>query len=179
MLWPGDQISVAVHLSPVQFRSRRLLAAVKGALATSGLSPHRLELEVTEEVLLPNSERTQATLYELRSQGVRISLHDFGKNYSSLSYLCGFPFEKIKIDRSFIAELTKSVGAAAIVRAIAGLGRSLNLSTTAQGVETDEQFRMLRAEGCTEVQGYLFSPPVEAEQIPALLGQIPVGLAGG
>ncbi|HWE52863.1 MAG TPA: EAL domain-containing protein [Bryobacteraceae bacterium] len=176
MQWPGGRVSVAVNLSPVQFKSRRLVAAVKEALAESGLPGHRLELEITEAVLMQSGEATLRALHELRNLGARVSLDDFGTGYSSLSYLRSFPFDKIKIDQSFIRDLTGARGGAAIVRAIAGLGASLSLATTAEGVETPEQFAILQAEGCTEVQGFLFSRPVPARNIPALIGQIPPGL---
>ncbi len=170
MAWPGGTINVAVNLSAVQFKSRRLVESVKEALSDSGLPGHRLEIEITESVLMQNSEHTVETLHELRNLGARVSLDDFGTGYSSLSYLRSFPFDKIKIDKSFIRDLTEAQGGAAIVRAIAGLGTSLSLKTTAEGVETQEQFAILSAEGCTEVQGYLFSQPVPPAEIPAMLG---------
>ncbi len=167
-----------VNLSPVQFKSRRLVTAVKGSAPPHRALPgHRLELEITEAVLMQNSATTLTALHDLHSLGARVSLDDFGTGFSSLSYLRRFPFDKIKIDQSFIRDLTDVQGGAAIlVRAIAGLGNSLNLATTAEGVETKEQFAILRAEGCTEVQGYLFSRPVPSKQIPALIGEIPDGL---
>jgi len=149
---------------------------VKEALAASGLPGHRLELEITEAVLMQSGEATLAALHELHDLGARVSLDDFGTGYSSLSYLRSFPFDKIKIDQSFIRDLTHAKGGAAIVRAIAGLGASLSLATTAEGVETQEQFAILRAEGCTEVQGFLFSRPVPSGQISGLIGQIPAEL---
>ncbi|MGP9811356.1 putative bifunctional diguanylate cyclase/phosphodiesterase [Rhodopseudomonas sp. NSM] len=168
--WSGD-IKVAVNLSPVQFRSRNLVQVVISALAQSGLSPCRLELEITESLFLADSEANLATLHQLRSLGVRISMDDFGTGYSSLSYLRSFPFDKIKIDRSFVKDLTERPDCLAIVRAIAGLGRSLNITTLAEGVETVEQLRALRAEGCHEVQGFLFSPARPAAEIGALLAK--------
>ena len=176
MQWRGGSVNVAVNLSPVQFKSRRLVAAVKEALAASGLPGHRLELEITEAVLLQSGDATLAALHELHDLGARVSLDDFGTGYSSLSYLRSFPFDKIKIDQSFIRDLTHAQGGAAIVRAIAGLGTSFSLATTAEGVETREQFAILRAEGCTEVQGFLFSRPVSAGQISGLIGQASPGL---
>jgi diguanylate cyclase (GGDEF)-like protein len=170
MAWPEGCVNVAVNLSPVQFKSRRLVTAVREALAASGMPGHRLELEITEATLMQNNEATLAALHELRDLGARVSLDDFGTGYSSLSYLRSFPFDKIKIDKSFIQDLANVQGGAAIVRAIAGLGANLQLTTTAEGVETREQFAILRAEGCTEVQGYLFSRPVPADQVPALIG---------
>ena len=166
--WPGE-IGVAVNLSPVQFRGNRLMTAVAAALAAGGLSPRRLELEVTESVLLGNTEATLALLSELRSLGVRIAMDDFGTGYSSLSYLRRFPFDKIKIDQSFIRDLADAGTSRAIVRAAAGLGSSLGVATTAEGVETKWQLGRIREEGCTEAQGYLLSRPVSADQIPGLL----------
>jgi EAL domain-containing protein (putative c-di-GMP-specific phosphodiesterase class I) len=166
--WPQD-LCVAVNLSPVQFRNRNLIAGVKQALADSGLAPQRLELEITESVLLQDADATLAKLHTLRKLGVRISMDDFGTGYSSLSYLRSFPFDKIKIDRSFIHELATREDSMAIVRAVTGLGKSLGIATTAEGVETSEQLEILRNEGCTEVQGYLFSPPIPLAQIERLL----------
>src|SRR5882757_7528627 len=165
--WPAD-IKVAVNLSPVQFRSRNLVQVVISALAHSGLSPLRLELEITESLFLAETEANLAILHQLRQLGVSISMDDFGTGYSSLSYLRSFPFDKIKIDRSFIKDLAQRSDCVAIVRAISGLGRSLNITTTAEGVETVDQLDWLRAEGCNEVQGFLFSaarPAVEIEEL--------------
>ena len=161
--------SVAVNLSPVQFRNPDLVASVKSALADCGLPPHRLELEITESVLLQNSDTARAVLNELRAHGVKISLDDFGTGYSSLSYLRSFPFDKIKIDRSFVSELASSDDAMAIIRAVAGLGKSLGMVTTAEGVENAEQLALLRREGCTQAQGYLFSKPRPAAEVERLL----------
>jgi predicted signal transduction protein with EAL and GGDEF domain len=166
--WPGD-IHVAVNLSPVQFRSRGIVQAVLAALGTSGLAPHRLEIEITETVLLGETEANIATLHQLRSLGVKIAMDDFGTGYSSLSYLRSFPFDKIKIDRSFVHEMVERPDCVAIVRAVAGLGASLGIATTAEGVETVEQLERIRAEGCTEVQGYLFSAPRPACELAGLL----------
>jgi predicted signal transduction protein with EAL and GGDEF domain len=168
--WPND-IKVAVNLSPVQFRSRNLVQAVLTALAHSRLPPNRLELEITESVLLADTDANFATLHQLRELGVRISMDDFGTGYSSLSYLHKFPFDKIKIDRSFVKELTERPDCMAIIRAVAGLGINLGIATTAEGVETREQFERLREEGCTEVQGYLISPPRPANEIFALIAR--------
>jgi EAL domain-containing protein (putative c-di-GMP-specific phosphodiesterase class I) len=161
--WPKG-IKVAVNLSPAQFRSGTLVFEVVSALASSGLSPHRLDLEVTETIMLMDAEATLTTLHQLRELGVRISMDDFGTGYSSLSYLRKFPFDKIKIDQSFIRDLSDAEDTVAIVRAVTGLGESFGMTTTAEGVETEEQLQRLRAEGCTEVQGYLFSPPVPAKK---------------
>jgi diguanylate cyclase (GGDEF)-like protein/PAS domain S-box-containing protein len=167
--WPGD-LKVAVNLSPKQFKSRNLLQAVVNAVVASGLSPNRLELEITETVLLNDSAATLETLRKLQSFGVRIALDDFGTGYSSLSYLRSFPFNKIKIDRSFISGLSDgSAGAVAIVRAVTQMGLSLGMSTTAEGVETAAQLDIVRAEGCTEVQGYLYSPPRPAGEIAKMI----------
>jgi EAL domain-containing protein (putative c-di-GMP-specific phosphodiesterase class I) len=168
--WSRD-VGVAVNLSPVQFKNPNLVSTVKEALKVSGLPAHRLELEITESVLLQNSEATLAVLHELRGFGVRISLDDFGTGYSSLSYLRSFPFDKIKIDRSFVSELATRDESMAIVRAVTGLGKSLGIVTTAEGVETDAQFNLLRQEGCTQAQGYLFSRPRPAAEVEDMLTQ--------
>ncbi|MDA9503607.1 diguanylate cyclase [Bradyrhizobium sp. CCBAU 11386] len=166
--WPDD-IDVAVNLSPVQFKNPNLIASVTAALTASGLAARRLELEITESVLLQNSEATLTTLHELRAMGVRISLDDFGTGYSSLSYLRSFPFDKIKIDRSFVSELATREDSMAIIRAVTGLGRSLGIVTTAEGVENDAQLELLRREGCTQAQGYLFSKPRPASDVALML----------
>jgi diguanylate cyclase (GGDEF)-like protein/PAS domain S-box-containing protein len=168
MRWPAP-LKVAVNLSPAQFRSRGLVQAVLTALAYSRLPANRLELEITESVLLGETEANLAMLHQLRGVGVRISMDDFGTGYSSLSYLRSFPFDKIKIDRSFVKELAQRPDCVAIIRAVAGLGISLGIATTAEGVETPEQLERVRAEGCTEVQGYLFSPPRPAADLGGLI----------
>ncbi|MBB4003821.1 EAL domain-containing protein [Aurantimonas endophytica] len=169
--WPAG-LTIAVNLSPVQFKSRNLVPAVINALTSSGLAASRLELEITESVLLQESEVNLATLHQLRELGVHISMDDFGTGYSSLGYLRQFPFDKIKIDQSFIKELAENPQDAAIVRAVTGLGISLGMTITAEGVETQFQFDRLRLEGCTEVQGYLFSPPRPASALgPFLTGR--------
>jgi diguanylate cyclase (GGDEF)-like protein/PAS domain S-box-containing protein len=169
-------VRVAVNLSPVQFKNPNLVQAVMSALATSGLAAARLELEITESVLLQDSAATLAILHKLRSFGVQISMDDFGTGYSSLSYLRSFPFDKIKIDRSFVQELATRGDSMAIVRAVTGLGKSLGISIVAEGVETNEQLSLLRTEGCTEVQGFLFSRPRPARDVEAMLSG---GLARG
>ncbi|WP_439815307.1 bifunctional diguanylate cyclase/phosphodiesterase [Zavarzinia sp. CC-PAN008] len=169
--WPG-QMSVAVNLSPAQFQSKRLVDMVEHALRRSGLAPHLLELEITETVLLQDSADTLNTLHRLRALGIRISMDDFGTGYSSLSYLRSFPFDKIKIDRSFINEVESNTECAAIVRAIVGLGHSLGIATTAEGVETAAQMDHMRAEGCDQIQGYLISRPVPAHDLTALLNRL-------
>ena len=171
-LW-ADPIRVAVNLSPVQFRDPGLVATVREALALSGLAPQRLELEVTESVLLAASEANVATLHALRQLGVRIAMDDFGTGYCSLSYLQRFPFDTIKIDRSFVNRLGDDPHSTAIVRAVIGLGASLGIVTVAEGVETEAQFAQLRAEGCGEVQGYLFGRPAPAAEARRLIRREP------
>ena len=166
--WPGN-VRVAVNLSPVQFRDRSLPALVADALADSGLAPQRLELEITESLLLSDDEAVLSMLHEMRAMGARISMDDFGTGYSSLSYLRRFPFDKIKIDQSFVRGLSDEADCAAIVRAVVGLGRSLGMAVNAEGVETAAQLAALRAEGCGEVQGYLFSRPRPARDVRAML----------
>ena len=165
--WP-QELKVAVNLSPAQFRSPGLLQVIVGALATSGLSPIRLELEITETILLQDSEATLATLYRLRELGVRVAMDDFGTGYSSLSYLQSFPFDKIKIDRSFVKDIAESTGSLNIVRAVAALAKGLGMAATAEGVETQEQLDKIRCEGCSEMQGFLFSKPLPAGDIERL-----------
>ena len=167
-LWPSS-ISVSVNLSPVQFRNAGLVNAVFQAVAASHLSPTRLDLEITETVLLSDSEATLATLGQLKDLGVRISMDDFGTGYSSLSYLQKFPFNKIKIDQSFVQNLGLTEESLAIIRAVTGMGRSLGISTTAEGVETAEQLAQLKLEGCTEIQGYLISRPQPIAETMAFL----------
>jgi diguanylate cyclase (GGDEF)-like protein len=166
--FPGGP-RIAVNVSPLQFRRPGLVEAVAEALGESGLPPERLELEITETVLFDDSETTRETLHRLRALGARIAIDDFGTGYSSLRMLRSFPFDKIKIDQSFIRDLGISPDARSIVNAIAGLGRALGMSTTAEGVETEEQLAALTEEGCTEAQGYLFSRPRPADEIPALM----------
>lgn len=166
--WPGD-VRVAVNLSPVQFRHKDLVGQVKSALLAARLEPTRLELEITESLLLTENESTIVALHELRGMGVRISMDDFGTGYSSLSYLRSFPFDKIKIDRSFMADLTTRADSQAIIKAVIGLGQSLGMSTTAEGVETEEQLAMVREHGASEVQGFLFSPPLQPAALANLL----------
>ncbi len=156
--WPSD-IKLAVNLSPAQFRNCNLMDIVAGALVDSGLTPERLELEITESVLLQKNVNNLSSLHQLKSLGISIVLDDFGTGYSSLSYLRMFPFDKIKIDRSFVGELSNRADCAAIVCAITGLGRGLGIVTTAEGVETEEQLGLLRAAGVNQVQGFLLSRP--------------------
>jgi EAL domain-containing protein (putative c-di-GMP-specific phosphodiesterase class I) len=167
--WPED-IKVAVNFSTVQFNSPGLTNLILQTLATSGLSPDRLEVEITESLFLDSSNAILETLNSLKSLGVRIALDDFGTGFSSLSYLRKYPFDKIKIDRSFIVELLEKNEAGAVVKAITDLAAALDMETTAEGVEEDEQVAALRAHGCTNVQGYLFSRPVPASEVLPLLG---------
>jgi diguanylate cyclase (GGDEF)-like protein len=162
--WPSF-VRIAINLSPVQFRSRGLASMVTSALAATGLAPDRLELEITESALLQDDTATIAILHQLRSLGIRVSMDDFGIGYSSLSYLRKFPFDKIKIDRSFIGTLGESAGSEAIVRIIASLGANLGMETTAEGIETPEQLELVRQAGCTEAQGFHFSRPCAASDV--------------
>ena len=177
--WP-DGVKVAVNVSPIQFRSPHLVSAVQAALARSGLPAARLELEITESVLMVDSEATLAILHQLRKLGVRISMDDFGTGFSSLGYLRSFPFDKIKIDQSFVRDLTalgsSGGNAQAIVRAITGLGSNLGMRITAEGVETAAQLDHVRREGCSEVQGYLLSRPAMAGDVAGLIKTL--GLRG-
>lgn len=162
--WPHD-VKVAVNLSPVQFRSNNLLEVVRSALQNSGLPPSRLELEITETALLQNTDKVLETLHELRSLGVKTSLDDFGTGYSSLSYLRVFPFDKIKIDQSFVREMSNGPDCLAIVQSVAQLARKLGMATTAEGVETKEQLDQVRDAGCTQAQGFYFDRPQPAAEI--------------
>jgi diguanylate cyclase (GGDEF)-like protein len=169
--WLGE-MRVAVNLSPAQFKSRNLVTAVSRALLDAGLRADRLELEITETVMLQDTEATLATLHQLHGLGAGIALDDFGTGYSSLSYLRRFPFDRIKIDQSFVRELGIRRDCGAIVRAVAGLSRDLGMATTVEGVETREQLALLRSAGCTEFQGYLFSPAVPGGEVADLVGRI-------
>jgi diguanylate cyclase (GGDEF)-like protein/PAS domain S-box-containing protein len=162
--WPS-QIKVSVNLSPVQFRKARPIDFFCSALADSGLPPERLEVEITESVLLHGNAENIEKLYQLRNIGISIVLDDFGTGYSSLSYLRMFPFDKIKIDRSFVNELSKNADCASIVSAVAGLGRSLRIGTVAEGIETDDQLVLIRAAGCTHAQGFLFGRPCPTAEL--------------
>jgi diguanylate cyclase (GGDEF)-like protein len=166
--WP-EPLVVAVNVSPVQFRRGQLVEAVSEALAGAGLDAGRLEVEITESVLLEETEGNIVILRRLREAGVRIALDDFGTGYSSMNYLRKFPFSRLKIDRSFIRDISESPESLAIVRAIIGLGASLGIDTTAEGVETALQLEMLRSEHCGELQGYLFSPPVPGDDARAII----------
>jgi diguanylate cyclase (GGDEF)-like protein len=168
MTWPST-VRVAVNLSAVQFKSRKLVSLVDRALRTAGLDPSRLELEITESVMLDDSEGVLSQLRQIKRLGVHVSLDDFGTGYSSLSYIRNFPFDNIKIDRSFVQEVGSNADSLAIIRAVAGLCSSLGMTTTAEGVETVEQLRILTEERCDNVQGYLFSKPVQLSETLALL----------
>jgi len=165
--WP-EHLHVAVNISASQFRSEGLMQVILGALRASGLKPTRLEIEITETVLLQGKEATLAILHQLRALGVRIAMDDFGIGYSSLTYLQSFPFDKIKIDRSFVKDITENAGSLKIVRAVASLANGMGMTATAEGVETNEQLDRITAEGCTEMQGYLFSRPLPARDIERL-----------
>src|SRR5450759_1048918 len=169
--WP-KHVTIAVNLSPAQFKSRNLVPTVINALATSGLAAGRLELEITELVLLQDNEAAFAILHQLRGLGIKIAMDDFGTGYSSLGYLRSFPFDKIKIDQSFIHDLPTKGDSVAIVRAVVGLGSSLGIATTAEGVETKEQLASLTSEGCNEVQGFFFSPPRPAAEVARILDDL-------
>jgi diguanylate cyclase (GGDEF)-like protein len=170
--WPAP-VKVAVNLSAAQFKQTALVSTVKEALAIAGMPATRLELEITESMLLSNNVDTLATLHQLRDLGASISMDDFGTGYSSLSYLRSFPFDKIKIDQSFVRDLSDRADSIAIVRAIISLGRSLGMLTTAEGVETPDQLAQLQREGCDEVQGYLFSRPTTAENARMMVAADP------
>src|SRR5450631_377712 len=169
--WP-DGICVSVNLSPLQFSKGNLVATVMNALASSGLPASRLELEITESILLERSEHNVRILDQLHELGVKIALDDFGTGYSSIGYLRSFQFDKLKIDQSFVKDLLADEKSLAIVRAIVGLGLSFGMTTTAEGVETEEQMRCLNLEGCIEVQGYLYSRPVPADEIVGVLASL-------
>jgi diguanylate cyclase (GGDEF)-like protein len=162
--WP-DNLHVAVNISAIQFRSPGLMQVIVSALAASGLAPTRLEIEITESVLLHNKEATLAVLHQLRALGIRIAMDDFGTGYSSLTYLQSFPFDKIKIDRSFVKNITEDSSSLTIVRAVAALANGMGMTATAEGVETAEQLHSIASEGCTEMQGFLFSKPLPAAEI--------------
>jgi diguanylate cyclase (GGDEF)-like protein len=165
--WPAD-INIAVNVSPIQFKSRSLGLIMVKALSDSGLAPHRLELEITEAVLMHDHESALKLLSQLRERGVRVAMDDFGTGYSSLSYLQKFPIDKIKIDRSFIHNLAESESSVAIVRAVIDIAKVRDMVTTAEGVETEEQLALLRRLGCSQIQGYLLGRPMPLAEIPEL-----------
>ncbi len=168
--WPGE-LSVAVNISPKQFAKPGLSATILQALTNSGLQPHRLELEITESIFIANVEQTLAALHRLRDLGIRIALDDFGTGYSSLSYLRSFPFDKVKIDRSFVEDLNTQTNAHAVIRAITTLAEALGMETLAEGVEKESQLDVLRAEGCRHIQGFLFSRPLTSSAVDDLLAE--------
>jgi EAL domain-containing protein (putative c-di-GMP-specific phosphodiesterase class I) len=168
--WP-EHVRVAVNVSAVQFHRGALNESILRALADSGLAPNRLEVEITESIFLEGGETTLRLLHALRSLGIRIALDDFGTGYSSLSYLQSFPFDKLKIDRSFIQNLLTRDGATAIVHAITELANALGIETTAEGVEETAQLMELRAHGCSSVQGYLFAEPMAASEVEQLFSE--------
>jgi EAL domain-containing protein (putative c-di-GMP-specific phosphodiesterase class I) len=165
--WP-EHLLVAVNISAAQFRSAGLMQVIVNALAAANLKPTRLEIEITETVLLQDREATLAILHQLRALGVRVAMDDFGTGYSSLTYLQCFPFDKIKIDRSFVKDITDNAGSLNIVRAVAAMANGMGMTATAEGVETAAQLEKIMAEGCTEMQGYLFSRPLPASDIERL-----------
>ena len=175
MAWfrPQPQpLQIAVNLSPIQFRHGDLVALVHSVLLETGLAPSRLELEITEGVLVEDFARGLSILRRLKALGVRIAMDDFGTGYSSLSYLQAFPFDKIKIDQSFISNLKSNPQSAAIVCAVVGLARGLNLPVLAEGVETKAQLDFLAAESCDEVQGYLVGRPHPIAEYSKLIGRL-------
>jgi predicted signal transduction protein with EAL and GGDEF domain len=171
--WPRP-LQIAVNLSPVQFRHGDLPGVVHAVLLETGLAPNRLELEITEGVLIGDFSRAVSILRRLKALGVRIAMDDFGTGYSSLSYLQSFPFDKIKIDQAFISNLDRNVQSTAIIRAVIGLGHGLSLPVSAEGVETEEQMKFLMRESCDEVQGFLFGRPQPIEAYAALVGREPI-----
>jgi EAL domain-containing protein (putative c-di-GMP-specific phosphodiesterase class I) len=167
--WP--ELYIAVNLSPVQVKNRRIVDLVRDVLAQTGVEGSRLILEITEGVLIDNPEETAALIEKLRGLGVRIALDDFGSGYSNLGYLQRFPFDKLKIDRSFVTALGKSANGSVIIQAIVALGRALGVSVLVEGVETEEQRVLLRLAGCDEMQGFLFARPATPKAIDRLLAQ--------
>jgi diguanylate cyclase (GGDEF)-like protein len=167
----SEPVSVAVNLSAAQFKGRNLVQIALSSLASAGLAPSRLDLEITESVLLQDEANTLATLHQLRGLGVRISMDDFGTGYSSLAYLRSFPFDKIKIDRSFVRDMPGRNESQAIIRAVTGLAQSLRISTVIEGIETEDQLKMAKAEGCDEAQGYLFSKPMPEAEVAEFLAK--------
>jgi len=168
----AERISVAVNVSPAQFKSANFLRVVRDALGKAPLAACRLELEITELVLMQDNDAALALLHQLKDIGVRIAMDDFGTGYSSLSFLRSFPFDKIKIDESFIRDLSKEQDSLAILRAVVGLGRGLCIATTAEGIETDDQLEIVTTEGCTEGQGFLLSRPKSATEISDLFNSL-------
>jgi EAL domain-containing protein (putative c-di-GMP-specific phosphodiesterase class I) len=168
--WP-DNMNLAVNLSSIQFRDGNIVNTIVSALANSGVAANRLEVEITETVFLENNANTISILHQLRELGVRIAMDDFGTGYSSLSYLRSFPFDKLKIDRSFVEGLGKAEDSLAIVRAVLTLAKSLKIGVVAEGVETAQQFKILRLEGCDEFQGYFLTRPEPEKRIGVVLAR--------
>ncbi len=173
--WPVGEhpLSLAINVSAKQFEQPDFAETVSGILDRSGLTPSLLELELTESIAMRDPERVIERITPLKARGVRFAIDDFGTGYSSLGYLRNFPFDKIKIDQSFVRHMSEEHQSKAIVSAIAGLGGSFGIPTTAEGVETPEQLEKLRAEGCTEVQGFYFSPPRPATELAELISLAP------
>ncbi|HZC96681.1 MAG TPA: EAL domain-containing protein, partial [Bradyrhizobium sp.] len=174
--WPAH-VRIAVNVSPIQFKSETLSLKVAAVLAETGLDPRRLELEITEAVLIADDDAALVALDQLRALGVHIALDDFGTGYSSLQYLQRFPFDKIKIDRSFVKEVTRNSSSASIIRAVVSIAADRNMITTAEGVETPEQRETVHSLGCTQMQGYLFSAARPVHEIRALLASRPMEVA--
>jgi EAL domain-containing protein (putative c-di-GMP-specific phosphodiesterase class I) len=166
--WP-ESLKVAVNISATQFSGHNLVQTVAHALEESGLDAARLELEITESVMIQNFDAALSLLHQIKKLGVNISMDDFGTGYSSLSHVRSFPFDKIKIDQSFVKEIGKNAESTAIIRAVTGMCDSLGITVTAEGVENLQQLDLLRAERCTEIQGYLVSKPRRAQDIPSLI----------
>jgi EAL domain-containing protein (putative c-di-GMP-specific phosphodiesterase class I) len=169
-------VRVAVNVSPIQFKSQTLPLKVATALAETGLDPRRLELEITEAVLIADDDAALVALNQLRALGVHIALDDFGTGYSSLQYLQRFPFDKIKIDRSFVKEVTGNSSSASIIRAVVSIAADRSMITTAEGVETEQQRETVQALGCTQMQGYLFSAARPAHEIRPMLAARSAGI---
>lgn len=168
--WPVD-MKVSVNVSPIQLAKSDIVAMIESVLAATGLEPHRLVLECTETVFMENSEKMLSTLHKLKEIGVQIALDDFGTGYSSLSYLRSFPFDTVKIDRSFVSDLSGSTCGSVIVQAIILIADSLGIKTVAEGIETEQQLQALKLLGCNEVQGYLLGRPAPAQEIGKLIEQ--------
>jgi EAL domain-containing protein (putative c-di-GMP-specific phosphodiesterase class I) len=166
--WP-EHVRLAVNVSPIQLREPTLALKIASALGASGLPANRLEIEITEAVLIGDDVAALAILHELKALGVRIALDDFGTGYSSLSYLKRFPFDKIKIDRAFVTDIAEAHGSSVIIQAVVNIAASLDMTTVAEGVETTPQKELLRALGCTQMQGYLFSAAKPSAEIRKLL----------
>jgi EAL domain-containing protein (putative c-di-GMP-specific phosphodiesterase class I) len=171
--WPVD-ISLAVNLSPVQFSGHDLVDGVREALDTSGLAPQRLQLEITEGLLLEDAAEIASTLHQLRDLGICIAVDDFGSGYSSLSYLLKFPFDKVKLDRSLITDLGRGDQRDIVVQSIIAMCNGLGMRTTGEGVETPEQLAFLQKHGCVEAQGFLISKAIPGKHVPELLADLSV-----